>query len=65
MSPSALEKAFESVSPKAVIVTDIYGQSADYKSISEICDKHQTPIIEDAAESLGAEYNRKKVWFFR
>ena len=64
MSPSALEKAFESVSPKAVIVTDIYGQSADYKSISEICDKHQTPIIEDAAESLGAEYNRKKCGSF-
>ena len=64
MSPSALEKAFESISPKAVIVTDIYGQSADYKLIAEICDKHQTPIIEDAAESLGAEYNRKKCGSF-
>ena len=64
MSPPALEKAFESVSPKAVIVTDIYGQSADYKLIAEICDKHQTPIIEDAAESLGAEYNRKKCGSF-
>jgi len=64
MSPSALEKAFESISPKAVIVTDIYGQSADYKSIAEICNKHQTPIIEDAAESLGAEYNRKKCGSF-
>ena len=64
MSPCALEKAFESVSPKAVIVTDIYGQSADYKLIAEICDKHQTPIIEDAAESLGAEYNRKKCGSF-
>ena len=64
VSPSALEKAFESVLPKAVIVTDIYGQSADYKLIAEICDKHQTPIIEDAAESLGAEYNRKKCGSF-
>ena len=64
MSPSALEKAFESVLPKAVIVTDIYGQSADYKSITEICDKYQTPIIEDAAESLGAEYNHKKCGSF-
>ena len=64
MSPSALEKAFESVLPKAVIVTDIYGQSANYKLIAEICDKHQTPIIEDAAESLGAEYNRKKCGSF-
>ena len=64
MSPSALEKAFESVLPKAVIVTDIYGQSADYKLIAEICDKYQTPIIEDAAESLGAEYNRKKCGSF-
>jgi pyridoxal phosphate-dependent aminotransferase EpsN len=64
MSPSALEKAFESISPKAVIVTDIYGQSADYKSIAGICDKYQTPIIEDAAESLGAEYNQKKCGSF-
>jgi len=64
MSPFALEKAFESILPKAVIVTDIYGQSADYKLIAEICDKHQTPIIEDAAESLGAEYNRKKCGSF-
>jgi pyridoxal phosphate-dependent aminotransferase EpsN len=64
MSPSALEKAFESVLPKAVIVTDIYGQSADYKLIAEICAKHQTPIIEDAAESLGAEYKRKKCGSF-
>ena len=64
MYPSALEKAFESISHKAVIVTDIYGKSADYKLIAEICDKHQTPIIEDAAESLGAEYNRKKCGSF-
>ena len=64
MCPSALEKAFHSISPKAVIVTDIYGQSADYKLIAEICAKHQTPIIEDAAESLGAEYNRKKCGSF-
>ena len=64
MCPSALEKAFDSVSPKAVIVTDIYGQSADYKLIAEICNKYETPIIEDAAESLGAEYNRKKCGSF-
>ena len=60
MSPVALEKAFEKYpNPKAVIVVNLYGQSADYDNIIEICNKHNTPIIEDAAESLGATYRNK------
>lgn len=56
MSPDALEKAFEKYSPKAVIVVNLYGQSADMDRISAICNKHNVPIIEDSAESLGATY---------
>lgn len=61
MSPPALEKAFEHAiaigrKPKAVIVVNLYGQSADMDSISEICQRFDVPIIEDAAESLGARY---------
>lgn len=64
MCPESLEIAFNKHSPKAVVVTDIYGQSANYELIIEICKKYNTPVIEDAAESLGAEYNGKKCGTF-
>lgn len=61
MSPIALKKAFiecekEGKLPKAVIVVHLYGQSADMDKIKEICNEYNVPIIEDAAESLGATY---------
>jgi len=60
MSPAALEKAFEKYpSPKAVIIVNLYGQSADFDEIMKICDRYNVPIIEDAAESLGASYKTK------
>lgn len=64
MSPIALEKAFKSYEekgemPKAVIVVNLYGQSADMDKIMEICKKYNVSIIEDAAESLGATYKGK------
>ncbi|EJT5929229.1 TPA: aminotransferase class I/II-fold pyridoxal phosphate-dependent enzyme [Clostridium perfringens] len=64
MSPVALEKAFKAYEekgemPKAVIVVNLYGQSADMDKIIEICKKYNVPIIEDAAESLGATYKGK------
>ncbi len=64
MCPEALVKGFKSYKPKAVIVTDLYGQSADYEAITKICNKFKTPIIEDAAESLGAEFKGKKCGSF-
>ncbi|TKH00646.1 pyridoxal phosphate-dependent aminotransferase [Peribacillus simplex] len=65
MSPIALERAFvdaksENKLPKAVIVVNLYGQSAKMDEIMEICDKYGVPVIEDAAESLGAVYKGKK-----
>lgn len=61
MSPIALQKAFDDAEknnkmPKAVIVVNLYGQSADYDKLKAICNKYNVPIIEDAAESLGATY---------
>lgn len=60
MCAKSLELAFKKYLPKAVLVTDLYGQSANYKAIQDICNKYNVPIIEDAAESLGAEYNQQK-----
>ncbi|QLG38210.1 aminotransferase class I/II-fold pyridoxal phosphate-dependent enzyme [Paenibacillus sp. E222] len=64
MSPIALERAMKEYSakgkkPKAVIVVNLYGQSADYDPIEQICAEYEVPIIEDAAESLGATYKGK------
>ena len=42
--------------PKAVIVVHLYGQSADLEPILKACDRYEVPLIEDAAESLGATY---------
>ncbi|MGF9699807.1 aminotransferase class I/II-fold pyridoxal phosphate-dependent enzyme [Paenibacillus sp. MABNR03] len=61
MSPCALGRAMKAYAdkgkkPKAVIVVNLYGQSADYDSLKKICDEYEVPIIEDAAESLGATY---------
>ena len=64
MCAKSLDKAFKTYLPKAVIVTDIYGQSANYKDLEYICGKYRVPIIEDSAESLGAEYNKKKCGSF-
>ena len=59
MSPIALRKAFSKYTPKAVIVVNLYGQSADMDEILSICNEHNVPVIEDAAESLGTMYKGK------
>ncbi|BFT75262.1 aminotransferase class I/II-fold pyridoxal phosphate-dependent enzyme [Paenibacillus sp. P36] len=61
MSPQALERALydaaqEKKLPKAVIVVNLYGQSAKMDEILAICQTFDIPVIEDAAESLGSTY---------
>jgi pyridoxal phosphate-dependent aminotransferase EpsN len=65
MSPQALEKAFRETAsngklPKAVIVVNLYGQSAKMDELTSLCDQYEVPIIEDAAESLGSLYKGKQ-----
>lgn len=60
MCPDALEEAFERYpNVKAVIVVHLYGLAADMDRIMEICRRHNVPVIEDAAESLGTYYKGK------
>ncbi len=60
MDPKALEAAYEKYpNPKAIVVVNLYGQCADYDALYAVARKHNTPIIEDAAESLGATYKGK------
>lgn len=61
MSPSALKRALEAAAkagrlPKAIIVVNLYGQSADLDPIMALCEEYGVPLVEDAAESLGATY---------
>ncbi|HEY0885358.1 MAG TPA: aminotransferase class I/II-fold pyridoxal phosphate-dependent enzyme [Ramlibacter sp.] len=61
MSPAALERAFEWAHregrlPRCVIVVNLYGQSADMDAIVPLCERYGVPLLEDAAESLGARY---------
>ncbi len=43
--------------PAAVLTVDVNGQCCDYGPIEEICRQYEVPLIEDAAESLGAGYH--------
>ena len=65
MSPDALRRAFEKYpNPKAVVVVHLYGTPAKMDEIISICNEHNVPIVEDAAEGLGGEYKGKKLGSF-
>lgn len=63
MDPKALERAFE-IYPdvKIVVVAHLYGTPAKMQEIKEICDHYGAQIVEDAAESLGAQYKLNGQW---
>ncbi|MGD8698404.1 MAG: aminotransferase class I/II-fold pyridoxal phosphate-dependent enzyme [Gemmatimonadales bacterium] len=42
--------------PRAVVVAHLYGQSADLTPILDVCERFDIPLLEDAAEALGATY---------
>ncbi|WP_083432944.1 aminotransferase class I/II-fold pyridoxal phosphate-dependent enzyme [Alkalibacterium sp. 20] len=65
MSPEALEVALAEAKssnrmPKAIVVVNLYGQSAKMKELTDIAQAYNVPIVEDAAESLGSTYKNKK-----
>lgn len=65
MDPAALRKAFEKYPhPAAVIAVHLYGTPAKIDEIRDICREHETPLIEDAAESLGSAFKGKMTGTF-
>ncbi|MEL1135614.1 aminotransferase class I/II-fold pyridoxal phosphate-dependent enzyme [Desulfitobacterium sp. THU1] len=64
MSAKALARALEGLKkegklPKAAIIVDLYGQSAHLEPLLELLEHYQVPVVEDAAEALGATYQGK------
>ena len=49
-----------SLKPKGIIAVDLFGLPADYDAINTIAKKHGLFVIEDAAQSFGAEYKGKR-----
>jgi len=63
MDPALLAHALDRAArrgrpPRAVIVVHLYGQSADIGPLLAACRRYGVPLLEDAAESLGASYGQ-------
>ena len=70
MDPQLLDEAIEDRikktgrKPKAIIVVHLYGMPANMTAIARVAEKHDIPILEDAAEALGSEYLCRKCGTF-
>ncbi|MBQ3760618.1 MAG: DegT/DnrJ/EryC1/StrS family aminotransferase [Clostridia bacterium] len=63
MSPEALKKAFELYpDTRLVVLAHLYGTPGKVNEIRKICTSHGALIVEDAAESLGAEVKLGNKW---
>ena len=69
MSPELLEEAIKDriskgKRPKAIILVHLYGMPSKMNEIMAISDEYDIPIIEDAAEAIGATYQDKAMGTF-
>lgn len=66
MDPALLRTAIEerikltSRKPKAIIVVHLYGMPAKMDEIMKIAAEYDIPVVEDAAEAIGSEYDGHK-----
>jgi dTDP-4-amino-4,6-dideoxygalactose transaminase len=59
LDPHRLEAAF-TPRTRAVVAVSLFGQCCDLTAIQAVCDKHQVWLIEDAAQSIGSEWEGRR-----
>jgi pyridoxal phosphate-dependent aminotransferase EpsN len=64
LDPNILEDALRQRAqrkklPRALVVVHLYGQCADMDPILALCRSYEVPVLEDAAEALGAKYHNR------
>jgi dTDP-4-amino-4,6-dideoxygalactose transaminase len=59
MDPAQVEKQITK-NTRAIMVVHLYGQCADMGPLADLADRHGLPIIEDAAQAIGAEYQGRR-----
>lgn len=64
LAEALADRARQGKLPKAVIIVHLYGQTADMARLEAICAEYDVPIIEDAAEALGASHGEKQAGTF-
>src|SRR5207253_1208928 len=45
---------------KAILAVHLFGQCAEMEALWRVAERHDLPIVEDAAQALGAEYQGKR-----
>jgi dTDP-4-amino-4,6-dideoxygalactose transaminase len=50
--------------PRAVVVVDLYGRCADWQAVLAVCGRYGLPVVDDAAEALGATYRGRRAAAF-
>lgn len=69
MDPELLTRALESKAarnrlPRAVVLVHLYGQCAEMDAIMDVTGRYGIPVLEDAAEALGATYRSRPAGTF-
>jgi dTDP-4-amino-4,6-dideoxygalactose transaminase len=69
MDPASLERGIATarargLKPRAVIVVDLFGQSADHDGIGDVAETEGLFVLDDAAQGFGASYKGRKLGTF-
>ena len=69
MDPESLEAAIKAaagmnLTPKAVILVDLFGQPADYRRLLPIAERHGLKVLADAAQGFGATLDGQRTGTF-